>query len=353
MSAIATATAQALMHFLWQGALVGSPPGASCRSWRRRNPPRATPWPPRRSCSWRRFPSRPFSSWRVRLLLRPRFPRDRRGCPPRVGVFAFRRRSGNPDLRRLAAAVDLRPLARGGRGDLPRSAGWPGPVRRLSRQGRPAGEETQALARELGRRLGIRRAVTLLESAAVAVPAVVGWLRPVVLVPASTLAGLAPRQLEAILAHELAHVRRHDYLVNLSRRGGDPALLPSGRLVGVGSMRHERELCCDDLAVAVCGDRLGYARALVELEGLRGAAPRLALAASGGSLASRVRRLMSAPERSSRRPWAAGSSPWRSCRPARRSRSPAPAPRRGRAITARHPSRRGPGRRSAKATTYG
>jgi hypothetical protein len=165
----------------------------------------------------------------------------------------------------------------------------------------------QALARELGRRLGLHRAVTLLESAAVAVPVVVGWLRPVVLVPASTLAGLAPKQLEAILAHELAHIRRHDYLVNLFQAVVETLLFYHPAVWWVSTqIRRERENCCDDLAVAVCGDRLGYARALVELEGLRGAAPRLAMAVSGGSLSGRVRRLVSAPERSSRRPWAAG-----------------------------------------------
>lgn len=180
-------------------------------------------------------------------------------------------------------------------------------VQRLSSQGRPAEERLQALARDLGRRLGIRRAVALLESAAVSVPATVGWLRPVVLVPMSTLAGLTPGQLESILAHELAHVRRHDYLVNLLQTAVETLLFYHPAVWWVSAqVRRERENCCDDLAVAVCGDRLGYARALVELEGLRASAPRLALAASGGSLASRVRRLLAPASRPSRRPWAAG-----------------------------------------------
>lgn len=180
-------------------------------------------------------------------------------------------------------------------------------VHRLSRQGRPVEERLQALAGDLGRRLGIRRAVALLESAAISVPATVGWLRPVVLVPLSTLAGLSPGQLESILAHELAHVRRHDYLVNLLQTAVETLLFYHPAVWWVSAqVRRERENCCDDLAVAVCGDRLSYARALVELEGLRAAAPRLALAASGGSLSSRVRRLLGSPSRPSRRPWAAG-----------------------------------------------
>ncbi|HEY0512218.1 MAG TPA: M56 family metallopeptidase [Thermoanaerobaculia bacterium] len=184
--------------------------------------------------------------------------------------------------------------------------GW-SRVRRLPRQERPAGEELQALARTLGRRLGIARAVALLESAAVSVPMVVGWLRPVVLVPASALAGLSPRQLEAILAHELAHVRRHDYLINLLQTVVETLLFYHPAVWWVSAqVRRERENCCDDLAVAVCGDRLGYARALADLEGLRAPASSLILAASGGSLVERIRRLIGAPVHQPRRSWLAG-----------------------------------------------
>jgi hypothetical protein len=180
-------------------------------------------------------------------------------------------------------------------------------TRRLSHQGRPAGEALSDMARDLCRRLQIRRAVSFLESTAVSVPTVVGWLRPVVLVPASTLTGLSHRQLEAILAHELAHVRRHDYLVNLLQTVVETFLFYHPAVWWISSqIRRERENCCDDLAVAVCGDRLSYARALVGLEELRTATPRLALAASGGSLTDRVRRLVGVPGRPSRRPWAAG-----------------------------------------------
>jgi beta-lactamase regulating signal transducer with metallopeptidase domain len=179
-------------------------------------------------------------------------------------------------------------------------------ARRLSRQGQPAEGTTTALLHDLRRRLGIRRQVTLLESLTVSVPIVVGWLRPVVLVPASALTGLSPAQLEAILAHELAHVRRHDYLVNLLQTAVETLLFYHPAVWWVSSqVRRERENCCDDLAVAVCGNRLSYARALVDLEGLR--SPRLALAASGGSLSERVRRLVgSTGARPRRRFWAAG-----------------------------------------------
>jgi beta-lactamase regulating signal transducer with metallopeptidase domain len=184
--------------------------------------------------------------------------------------------------------------------------GW-SRVRHLPRQGRPAGEELQALARDLCRRLGIGRAVALLESSVIPVPMMMGWLRPVVLVPASALTGLSPRQLEAILAHELAHVRRHDYLINLLQTAVETLLFYHPAVWWVSAqVRRERENCCDDLAVAVCGDRLGYARALADLEGLRAPASSLVLAASGGSLVERIRRLVGAPVHHSRRSWVAG-----------------------------------------------
>ena len=170
-------------------------------------------------------------------------------------------------------------------------------AQRLKRSGRPVTPEGWSeAARRLGRLMRIWRPVRLCESALVDVPTVIGWLRPVVLLPVSTLAGLSPSQLEALLAHELAHVRRFDYLVNLVQTFGETLLFYHPAVWWVsGRMRVEREHCCDDAAVAVCGDALGYARALAELEGLRAMGPPLAMAASAGSLWSRITRLVSAP----------------------------------------------------------
>src|SRR5262249_2088757 len=89
-------------------------------------------------------------------------------------------------------------------------------VQRLRTRGvRPADAAVRGMACGLARRLHIARVVTLLESRIGDVPTVIGFLKPVVLLPASALAGLSPQQIEAILAHELAHIRRHDYVVNL------------------------------------------------------------------------------------------------------------------------------------------
>jgi beta-lactamase regulating signal transducer with metallopeptidase domain len=145
----------------------------------------------------------------------------------------------------------------------------------------------------------VSRPVRLCQSLLVEVPTVIGWLRPVILVPVRALTGLAPQQLEALLAHELAHIRRHDYLVNLLQTIVETLLFYHPAVWWVShQVRVERENCCDDMAVAACGDVLVYARALAELEQLRtggGDTPALAVAASGGSLMERVGRLVKLP----------------------------------------------------------
>jgi beta-lactamase regulating signal transducer with metallopeptidase domain len=180
-------------------------------------------------------------------------------------------------------------------------------VRRLRRQRiRPVPESWEKIVDGLRRRLGIARAVRILETSALAVPAVIGCLRPVILVPASALTGLTPRQLEAILAHELAHVRRHDYAVNLFQTVVETLLFYHPVVWWVSRViRREREHCCDDLAVALCGDRIIYARALAELEGLRATPPRFVMASANGPLLLRVRRIAGLPSQPSHS-WLAG-----------------------------------------------
>lgn len=114
-----------------------------------------------------------------------------------------------------------------------------------------------------------------------------------ILLPVGALAGLPPQQLEAIIAHELAHIRRHDYLVNLLQAVIEALLFYHPAVWWVSrQIRQEREHCCDDLAVAVSGDLMTYARALLEMEQLRAAAPQLAVAAYGGLLMNRIQRLL-------------------------------------------------------------
>ena len=186
-------------------------------------------------------------------------------------------------------------------------AGW-FIVRRMATLGATdAPPEWRQLVARLARQLHISRPIRLLQSALVEVPTVIGWVRPVVLVPVSALAGMAPSQLEAILAHELAHVRRHDYLVNLLQTVVETLLFYHPAVWWLSRrIRIERENCCDDLAVSLCGDPYAYAQALADLEERRGSV--FALAASGGSLVGRVRRLLTAPAYPSRGGgWLAGS----------------------------------------------
>ena len=142
-------------------------------------------------------------------------------------------------------------------------------------------------------RMRIRGTVRLIESIRVQVPLAVGWLRPVIVLPATALTGLPPDQIEAILAHELAHIGRYDYLVNLVQSVVETLLFyhPAAWWVS-GRIRAEREHCCDDRAVEICGDRLLYARSLAALEERRGAGWLLAVSARDGSLLERVRRLL-------------------------------------------------------------
>jgi beta-lactamase regulating signal transducer with metallopeptidase domain len=182
-------------------------------------------------------------------------------------------------------------------------SGWMWVQRMKSHGARPAPEALQSAARRLMRRLHIGRAVRLLESTSVAVPTVIGWLKPVVLLPASAMAGLAPNQMEAILAHELAHIRRHDYIVNLFQTAVETLLFYHPAVWWLSRrIRAERENCCDDLAVSLCGDPVAYAAALAELEGLRSTTGDLVLAATGGSLLQRVRRLLGVPTHAGRAP---------------------------------------------------
>jgi beta-lactamase regulating signal transducer with metallopeptidase domain len=172
------------------------------------------------------------------------------------------------------------------------AGGWIRARQLATRGAQPADSEWQESARRLANALGITRGVQLLQSATVEVPTVLGCLRPIVLLPMTTLAGLSPEQLEMILAHELAHIRRHDFLANLMQSIVETLLFYHPAVWWISArIRVEREHCCDDAAVAVCGDALQYARALTRLEELRADRVRLAIAANGGSLLARIRRL--------------------------------------------------------------
>jgi GWxTD domain-containing protein len=152
----------------------------------------------------------------------------------------------------------------------------------------------------LSESLRISRPVALLESSLADGPIVLGHFRPLILMPVGLLAGLPPSQVEAILTHELAHVRRHDYLVNLLQRFVEGVLFyhPASWWIS-RVIRAERENCCDDIAVALSGSAHEYAAALAAAEQSRWSGREPALAATGGSLVKRIRRLLQ-PKRPNR-----------------------------------------------------
>jgi TonB family protein len=160
------------------------------------------------------------------------------------------------------------------------------------RDTQPASDGMQCIFDALCKRLAMDRAVRLAHSVRVHVPTVIGWLKPVVLLPVGCLTGLSERQIEALLAHELAHIRRNDYLVSVLQSMVETALFYHPAVWWISKqVRREREYCCDEMAVKVCGDRLAYARALSLLEERRAPFP-MALGANGGVLIMRIRRLL-------------------------------------------------------------
>ncbi len=172
-------------------------------------------------------------------------------------------------------------------------------VGRIVRRGAvPLPAEWAARVGTLSRALGLRAAARVRQSARVAVPVLAGFLRPVVLVPAAALTGLTPAALEALIAHELAHLARRDPLVNLLQALLETLLFFHPAVWWVSRrLRVEREFCCDELVVRRVADPLAYAQALLDMETLR-SGPRTAgaaaLAADGGSLVNRIRRILAA-----------------------------------------------------------
>jgi beta-lactamase regulating signal transducer with metallopeptidase domain len=159
----------------------------------------------------------------------------------------------------------------------------------------------QTVASRLAALLRVRRVVHVVESVFVDTPTVVGWWRPVVFLPVAALANLTLDQVEAILAHELAHVRRHDYLVNLLQHIAETLLFYHPGVWWLSArMRNEREQCCDEIVLEVCGDPVGYASALTHLETWRHERATLAVAATHGSLIERIRLVLSVRPRRQR-----------------------------------------------------
>ncbi|HAK78325.1 MAG TPA: hypothetical protein DCM71_15780, partial [Runella sp.] len=166
----------------------------------------------------------------------------------------------------------------------------------------------QSLFRRVLGTLRIRQNVHLFESVRVTTPMVIGFVKPVVLLPVGLVTGLSPKQIEAVLAHELAHVKRYDYLVNLLQSLVEVVYFFHPALWWLsGRVRQEREHCCDDIAVAVCGDKMAMAKALAEVAAYR-STPALAMAFANkkGAMLHRVKRVLGVTEKPQQRLNASG-----------------------------------------------
>jgi bla regulator protein BlaR1 len=159
----------------------------------------------------------------------------------------------------------------------------------------PVGDEWMLALERLKINMKISQPVLLLYSALVKVPVVLGVFRPVILVPVGLLANIPAEQAEAILLHELAHVRRKDYFVNLLQRFADAIFFFNPAFTWISSLlRQEREACCDDLVVAKAGQKRNYVEALVSFQeySLSNSSPAMAIGTKRNYLLNRVKRIL-------------------------------------------------------------
>jgi beta-lactamase regulating signal transducer with metallopeptidase domain len=149
--------------------------------------------------------------------------------------------------------------------------------------------------RDLSRKLGIKKMVSLAQSHVITSPMVIGYFKPVILIPMGMISGLSTEQLETIFLHELAHIKRHDYLINLIQSLVEIAFF-FNPVVWILSdlIKKEREFCCDDLVISRHGHASAYAHALVQLEEVRLTRHlvALSLAEDKNQLLNRIRRIM-------------------------------------------------------------
>jgi len=158
-----------------------------------------------------------------------------------------------------------------------------------------AGKKWDEKLTELSAKMGLNQPIKMMQSGIAQAPLVVGHLKPLILIPLGLLNGLSNAEVEAILSHELAHIKRKDYLVNLLQSFIEiifffnPAVLWVSQLI-----KTERENCCDDLAIECVNDRKNYVQALIVCQEFKQRAPAHAMAITGkkGSLLHRASRML-------------------------------------------------------------
>jgi len=142
--------------------------------------------------------------------------------------------------------------------------------------------------------LGIQQSIVLLQSALAKVPVAIGYLKPVILVPIGLLTQLSTAQAEAVLLHELAHIKRKDYLVNLVQSFADAVFFYNPAFLWLSSLiRQEREKCCDDLVIVHTNNQSNYLEALVSFQEINlPSTYTMAIASKKYYLLNRVKRIL-------------------------------------------------------------
>ncbi len=175
----------------------------------------------------------------------------------------------------------------------------------VERSTSPMSEQWQRRAARLVSRIGLSASVRFVVSAVGDVPFTLGWLRPVVVLPAAVLAGLAPAQIELLLLHELAHLRRADFVINMLQSLIEALLFFHPAVWWLSTqIRREREQACDELVLSGHAKRLDYAKALTQLEICRSTAPHPALGSNSGHLKQRIAAILAvADQRQGSKAW--------------------------------------------------
>ncbi len=170
------------------------------------------------------------------------------------------------------------------------AGGWLLALYQLRRGRRPVPHSIRASVCRIAQALAVRAPIRIFQSATATVPTVFGIFRPMLVLPTAIVTGMPANQLDAILAHELAHIARHDFLINCLQTLVEIALFYHPAVWWLSNtIRHDRELCCDAIAARLCGDPVTYSHALLALETTR---HDFALAATGGNLKARIQHLL-------------------------------------------------------------
>lgn len=161
------------------------------------------------------------------------------------------------------------------------------------------------LSRKLSKRLGIKRNIRIMNSVDFKIPSVLGFFKPIIILPMGLINGLSTEQVEAVILHELAHIKRKDYLLNIIQKLIETLMFYHPVVWILSSyIRDEREKCCDDIVIEATGNKKDYACALgyVQMHAAK-RNPKIAMALAGNKnkILYRMKRIIETPYHKSKR----------------------------------------------------